>query len=101
VLGQMRGPSVPITNFERILNAAAVGYAPQAINARVVLIGESERPDVPDLETGWRQVLGPRLEVYEVAGDHIKIFTEAHVDCLAACLNRCLKPESLPIERRA
>jgi thioesterase domain-containing protein len=77
------------------IDLAAYDYRPEPIAARVVLIRPSDRPQVPDLKIGWEQVLGDHVEVYDVAGDHISMFLDPHVDSLAACLNRCLKYRSI------
>jgi amino acid adenylation domain-containing protein len=76
--------------FEDKMNLAADNYAPKPLDGRVALIRPSDRPQVPDLKCGWEQVLGNRLEVYDVGGDHISMFLESNVESLAVCLNRCL-----------
>jgi thioesterase domain-containing protein len=84
-----RKPADPPTAADKI-DLAAYNYRPKPLHGRVALIRPSERPQVPDLKIGWEQVLGDRLEVYDVAGDHVSMFLEPNVEGLAACLNQCL-----------
>jgi thioesterase domain-containing protein len=102
----VRDSDGPTTNFEGVVAAAALRYIPKPVDARIAVIRPSDRPEVPDLKIGWEQVLGDRLDVYDVAGDHTSMFLEPHVEGLAACLNRCLNDRAIQVqfagtERRA
>ncbi len=101
-LGSTLGEPAPVANsFAEHLEAAALRYVPKPFHARIAVIREADRPEAPDLKIGWEHVLGDRVEVYDVPGDHISIFTEAHAGGLADCVNRCLEREMAPAARPA
>lgn len=51
-----------------------------------LLFRSGERPPYLDPAFGWRELVGDRLEVREVPGNHWTIFSEANVEVLAKAL---------------
>jgi len=67
-------------------------YRPRPYRGRVVLFRQRERPRGHswDPASGWRPLLGDRLEIHEVRGDHRTMFSESNVELLAQALRGCL-----------
>lgn len=67
-------------------------YRPRPYEGRVVLFRRRERPSGSfwDPAAAWREVIGDRLEIREIPGDHVTIFSEPNVDILARELRLCL-----------
>ncbi|PYM57679.1 MAG: non-ribosomal peptide synthetase, partial [Candidatus Rokuibacteriota bacterium] len=67
-------------------------YRPRPYRGRVVLFRQRERPRGHswDPASGWRPLLGDRLEIHDVRGDHRTMFSESNVELLAQALRGCL-----------
>lgn len=76
-----------------MLYAAASMYYPKPYEGHVVLIRSLERTFGfgRQLDLGWADVLGDRLEVSETPGNHYTIYMEPHVHTLAQKMDACLR----------
>ncbi|MGZ5053614.1 MAG: non-ribosomal peptide synthetase [Methylobacter sp.] len=73
--------------------ACRKGYQPTTYNGRVTLF-QGERKSLlysyAPPEQGWKKLLGDRLEVQQISGNHFEIFDEPHVKILAAKIKACM-----------
>jgi len=69
---------------------AIVNYRPKPYAGRVVLLASEwlKRHYLADGAAGWGR-LAPRLEVFEVPGNHLSCLT-THIAVLAECIGKCL-----------
>ncbi|WP_178378205.1 condensation domain-containing protein [Chroogloeocystis siderophila] len=93
--------------LEAIHNRVQRNYVPQVYPGRVTLfrainpLGKDfyYEPDLPtpddwynrDPEHGWAKLAGGGLEIHDVPGNHMAIFTEPYVGSLAEKLKACLE----------
>ncbi|WNN88257.1 alpha/beta fold hydrolase [Gloeocapsopsis dulcis] len=96
-------------NLEAIHNRVQRNYVPQVYPGRVTLfrainpLGKDfyYEPDLPtpddwynrDPEHGWAKLAAGGLEIHDVPGNHMAIFTEPYVGSLAEKLKACLEQE--------
>ena len=83
-----------LRDHERVSLLTTQAYQPRPYSGRVVLFRSEERPPYLDPAFGWRELVGDRLEVHEVPGNHWTIFSEANVEALAKALAGCLAAAS-------
>lgn len=72
---------------------AASAYRPKSIDAEVALIlpTEEDPERMQRSEAAWRRLLGSKLLVHKIEGDHWKIFEEPRVEALAKLLKPLLE----------
>ncbi len=70
------------------------GYQPKSYNGQVTLFQGWERESklfsYAPPEQGWKKLLGDRLEVQQISGEHLDICREPHVKTLAEKLIACM-----------
>ena len=80
-----------LRNIEELTFAAVKDYVPQVYSGHATLFAASDDLTAAyDVEEGWRELLGGRLEKVEISGNHMDIIKEPHVRVLAEKLRAAL-----------
>ena len=76
-----------------VLYAAAAKYTPPPYDGHVALIRGTQRTIgfARELDWGWKEILGDKLEVCETPGNHYTIYMHPNVDTLALKINEHLR----------
>jgi amino acid adenylation domain-containing protein len=87
---------VPWTIIERIYRQANLGYRPQVLSSRGILLvsqddWQSNAYRRLDDSLGTRRWFTEGVEVINVPGDHVTVLDEAHLDELARCFEHSLE----------
>jgi len=93
-----------IENPVDVLYAAAANYRPKPYDGRVVLVRARQRTVAfgRELDLGWKEILGERLEICETTGNHYTIYMHPNVNALAATMNEHLrKAETFALDAQA
>ena len=79
--------------------AVLQAYRPRPYRGNVVMVAVREAPGCPSPEAAsyWRDLVGPGLDLYRVAGNHTTMLRPPHVQELAAVLRFCLARTAVEI----
>lgn len=94
-IGRSRGTHVWswLRDSQQMMVYASSQYTPEAVPGVVCLVRGTDR--LPGFETdpafGWSELLGERLRIEEVQGNHYTMFQEPNVATLAQRLANCLE----------
>jgi acyl transferase domain-containing protein/thioesterase domain-containing protein len=82
----------PLEELDQVLFAAARNYRAEPVPAPTVLFLAKDRPKGRywDVQFDWTKFISGTLDVREVPGDHRSMFTNPHVEILAAELDKNL-----------
>jgi thioesterase domain-containing protein len=83
--------SAEVVALNKIIDHAAIGYAPKPYSGDVALFQPADRPDVLDYRPGWREVVRGGFAAFEIAGAHRTMLEYPNVVELAARMNACLR----------
>ena len=74
------------------INYVAVqNYVPQPYDGKLILFRASEQDDSRGpYDLGWGYLFSKGVEIYDLTGDHERIFLEPNIDLLASSLRDCL-----------
>ena len=81
--------------FNKILDNAALHYAPEPFAGDIALFQPADRPDVLDYRPGWREVVRGAFASFEIPGAHRTMLEAPYVAELAARMNACLRRAQL------
>ncbi len=87
-----------LKNIEELTFAAVKDYVPQVYPGQAtIFLASDDLTAAYDVEEGWQGLVGGGLEKIRVAGNHLNLVKEPHVQVLAEKLRGCLdrvQPES-------
>jgi thioesterase domain-containing protein len=93
-----------LRNIEELNFAAVKDYVPRVYPGRAtIFLASDDLTAAYDVEEGWQDLVGGRLEKIRVPGNHLDIVKEPHVRVLAQQLRACLDgvEEELSAKERA
>ena len=79
-----------LQNLEELNFAAVKDYVPQIYSGDATLFLAGDLTADYDLHDGWRELIGGRIEVHEIPGNHLNIIKEPNVRALAEKLRTAL-----------
>ncbi|MEA2954316.1 MAG: hypothetical protein QOJ96_3836 [Alphaproteobacteria bacterium] len=80
-----------LSEFNGLLDHAALRYAPKPYAGDVVLLQPDRRPHLLDYQAGWAEVINGEFAAYEAPGTHYTMLEPPEVAELAAKMRDCLR----------
>jgi thioesterase domain-containing protein len=90
-----RSPALPeevrsLSEFNGVLDNAALHYVPKAYPGDVVLLQPLRRPHLLDHRLGWTEVVRGEFSAHDVPGTHFTMLEQPDIGELAARMRECL-----------
>ena len=77
-------------------NDIAIGtYLPEKIPISVNLFAASDESKIDEISFGWEKLIGDRLKIIPIGGDHLTIMQDPHIQKLAKAICEALQQKSL------